>query len=142
MSLKFTPFPTWVRYKNLTNSGGEQKAFFVSIDPKYQHDVGLHKHEYRHVTHWWLMTLMSLVLYLYLIPSHELKYVLLAIPLFLYHILYSLIPYFRMWVEIDCYRVQIRANGHQEHVDTYVSWFAGKYGIKYDRAWIRKQLLR
>ena len=142
MELKFTPFPTLVRYKSLTDEGGHQKGILVTIDPKYRNDAGLHAHEYRHVSHFYICAIIAMLLVWFLIPEWDIRAIALPIAAFSYHILMMTFLTFRMWAEIDCYRIQIRTNGQQEHADLYASWFAKYYGIHKDPEWIKKQLLK
>lgn len=142
MELKFTPFPTLVNYKPLGDTGGYQKGPVVIIDPKYRDDKGLHEHEYRHVTHFYICATISLILVWLLTPDLDAKLLATPVALVSYHLLMATFKTFKMWAEIDCYRIQLRVNGHQQHAKLYASWFATYYGIFKDPKWIEKQLLK
>ena len=63
-------------------SAGCANAFVIRIRPAYKDDKGLLAHEIEHVRHWWYSLGFSSILYL-------------------------LSKRFRLWAEVQCYKVQL-----------------------------------
>lgn len=145
MYLKFTPFPTLVRYELISDAGGYQKGPFVVIDPKYRNDRGLHAHEYRHILHFYLIALVSLIVLWYILPlGTDVKIVSTPLAIAMYHVLMATSSSFRMWAEIDCYRRQLKVTDVNvlHYAKLYASWFSPHYKIHKDPEWILNQLLK
>ncbi|MFH1625602.1 MAG: hypothetical protein ABID54_10695 [Pseudomonadota bacterium] len=68
---------------------GYSRAWFVRIRPAYKDDKGLLAHEIEHTRHWWYSLGFSSILYL-------------------------LSKRFRLWVEVNCYKVQLEYAADRE----------------------------
>ena len=68
---------------------GYSKAWFIGIRPAYKDDKGLLFHEIEHVRHWWYSLGFSSILYL-------------------------LSKRFRLWAEVNCYKVQLEYAADRE----------------------------
>lgn len=120
------------------HAGGITKGPLVFIRPKYKDDLGLHKHEYVHVNQWWVATILSVMAILaighlaYGLPLLQAAtYAPIAIGV--YSLLYEMVPPFRLWCEVQAYRVQIACYPpeHQEKVRPVLARFlAEKYGLR------------
>lgn len=112
MKLKFTPFPTLLDYTDDMDekNGGETKFFLAKIRPKYKDDKGLHEHEYLHAAHWWVTVLAWVIGCVVAWHLFGLPLALELIPLGLgiYPVLYKLVPAFRLWAEVECYKLQAK----------------------------------
>ena len=92
--------------------GGTANAFFVKIRPKYRQDAGLHAHESRHVLQWWAWVLFGGFLSMVLAFAPQLAALSVFWPLpviwFLsaHQLVYKFVPAYRLWSEVDAYRVQ------------------------------------
>lgn len=91
---------------------GAANGPLVRIRPAYRHDAGLHAHEYRHVQQWYLVSVMTVVLLaVLLLVCGGVQGTLLALwpaALASHSLAYLLWPRYRLWAEVDAYRVQMR----------------------------------
>ena len=108
--------------------GGTAQGPYVRIRPKYRDDKGLHAHEIEHVKQWWVATILSAVLI-----AAGLRY--LQEPLWgavgsvgVHGVLYTLIPAYRLWCEVQAHKVQAKHN--PESVALFAQRIATKYRLK------------
>jgi len=84
----------------------------VRIRSAYRSDAGLHAHEYRHVQQWYLASVMTaLLLAVLVLVCGGVQGTLLALcpaALASHSLAYLLWPRYRLWAEVDAYRVQMR----------------------------------
>lgn len=146
LKLVWTPFPTLLFYTELTKGGrvaGDAKYFLARVDNSRKDDLGIHAHEYRHVTHWWCVTLLVLFLvgltHMFVYPLTPTGWLAaLVVSTALYNVLTTLVPRARLFAELDCYRVQLKVNGTLKHAGTYAKIIRERYGLeKYPESWIQ-----
>lgn len=83
------------------------KGFVVLVRPKYKDDTGLIAHEYLHVRQWLWLSLFGIPVWMLLEWAGLHEYSPLAIISFgLQPLLYTLVPAFRLWCEVECYKLQ------------------------------------
>lgn len=105
--------PHLVIYTNRLPDGvaGAANGPLVRIRPAYRHDTGLYAHEYRHVQQWYLASVMTaLLLAVLVLVCGGVKGPLLALwpaALVGHSLAYLLWPRYRLWAEVDAYRVQM-----------------------------------
>lgn len=142
MKIAFTPFPTLVFYSDI--KGGKAALFRVIINKKKKNDKGIHAHEYRHVTHFYIMSFLMLILGYFIVPENDsaarLLWVILSLSM--YNILVTIVPWFTLYAEIDCFRVQIKVNGKQDYIPLYADMILTKYDVPsgLDREWVMRKL--
>ena len=84
-------------------AGGKAIGPVIILRPKYKGtDEGIYQHELQHVKHWFVISAIACGL-LYLIHP-----ALGPAGIGVYGLLYLLIPEFRLWAEVDCYKKQMR----------------------------------
>ena len=81
--LKFCPPHLLFYVKDLGTKAGEANGPVVRIKKGYENDLGIHAHEALHVKHWYCSLGLSPLLYL-------------------------LVKRFRLWAEVQCYKVQLK----------------------------------
>lgn len=145
MKLLMTPFPTLLFYTDGATAAGDAKFARVRIAPAYKDDKGIHAHEYRHVTHWWLLTLtlwVSLAFWYYvdILPITATLIGCLFAPL-VYGLGCTFVPRVRLWAELDCFRVQLKVNGQLDRAPKYATLIQERYDLKrYDYGYILRVL--
>lgn len=89
------------------NVGGCANGPVIRILEKYRNDVGIHEHELLHVKQWaaWSILMIPLLYVLYSINRLDLAY-LAVIPLSLHSFLYMTFPKYKLWAEVQAYKVQ------------------------------------
>ena len=85
---------------------GYAKGPVIKILKTYEDDVGLYKHELKHVKQW-------LCLYLF------------------HSLLYKFSKKYRYWAELKAYRVQLKEN--PEHVETFAGYICDHYDLDVDK---------
>ncbi len=120
------------------HAAGVAKLFVVRIRPAYKNDVGLHKHELEHVKQWWMFTIPSMVAIFALAHLHYGLPMLDAglcslLGALVYHLAYDMIPAFRLWCEVQAYRVQLRYCATDESA-RFAKFIATAYGLKVNEA--------
>lgn len=141
--LKWTPFPTVLQYTKLDNAGGKANGPVVRIDPKYQNDPGVHAHEYRHVTHWYLTVLLGCFWSLSLWKLTGFPGELAGVGCFLSVIAYSLAlgnKNLALRIEADCYGEQFKATPQVEHLPTWAKILKDHYKLPHSLEYIEKRL--
>jgi len=84
---------------------GYSRAWFIRIRPEYKEDKGLLAHEIEHTRHWWYSLGFSSILYL-------------------------LSKRFRLWAEVQCYKVQLEyAADREEARRAYALRLAAHYTL-------------
>lgn len=89
------------------NVGGCANGPVIRILEKYRNDIGLHEHELLHVKQWaaWSILTIPLLYVLYSINRLDLAY-LAVIPLSIHSFLYMIFPKYKLWAEVQAYKVQ------------------------------------
>jgi len=101
--------------------GGSSKFCFIKINPKFKDDVGLHKHELEHVKQFWGGVLLSL-------PSFFIHPLLPLAGLLCFPLLYTFSRKFRLWSEVQAYKVQLKYN--KDDVEYFVKYLVEDYDLK------------
>ncbi len=120
------------------HAAGIAKLFVIRIKPAYKNDVGLHKHELEHVKQWWAVTIPAMLAIFALAHLHYGLAMLDAamctpIAAAFYHAAYDMIPAFRLWCEVQAYRVQLRYCAKDESA-RFAKFIATSYGLKVNEA--------
>jgi len=103
-------YPLTFYVKSLSpNTGGEARGPIIRILEKYRGDVGIHRHEIVHVGQWAVLSLLGLPIayILHQIGRMDLMGVAFA-PMALHGALYSFVPAYKLWAEVQCYREQAK----------------------------------
>lgn len=91
---------------------GAANGPLVRIRPAYREDAGLHAHEYQHVLQWYQASAMAALLLIGLaLACGDMQGRLLALwpaTLGSHPLAYLLWPRYRLWAELEAYRVQMR----------------------------------
>jgi hypothetical protein len=91
---------------------GAANGPLVRIRPAYRSDAGLHAHEYRHVQQWYHAAAMTAAMLACLAMASGLPWwqllPLLPASLASHPLAYLLWPRYRLWAELEAYRVQMR----------------------------------
>jgi hypothetical protein len=90
-----------------TQFGGTAKWFLIRIRPKYRDDKGLHAHEEEHVRQWWFTTIGSAAVLAGLAYQFQLPLYVAVAGLAVHDLLYSLVPSYRLWAEVQAHKVQM-----------------------------------
>jgi hypothetical protein len=112
--------------------GGYAKWFYIAIRPKYKDDKGIHAHELEHVKQWWITTILAALLIaggLYFTQAAPVQYIYTGLSLAVFQLLYSIIPQFKLRMEVLAYREQLK---HYENDRTalFARFISTKYGLK------------
>lgn len=114
--LKFTPFPTWVSYSDdiPEGVGGYAKLFYTRLRKKYKDkDVGIHKHEYLHVTQFYVLLLVWVALCSVGAALAGAQYYQLALGMMpwglsIHPLLYTKVKKYKLACEVACYKEQAK----------------------------------
>ena len=88
---------------------GAANGPLVRIRPACRSDAGLHAHEYRHVQQWYQAAAMTAAMLACLAMASGLPWwQLLPASLASHPLAYLLWPRYRLWAELEAYRVQMR----------------------------------
>lgn len=109
--------------------GGTAQGPLIKLLPKYQHDVGLIKHEKTHVRQWYAVLgiglLLSTLLALKVSPAFWPLY---GLAPFFHQLLYKFVRLYRRWCEVKAYRKQIAVGGYTSN-EFAVTALVEKYGL-------------
>ena len=110
------------------DSGGCARGPFVFVREKYKDDKGLIAHEYEHVHQWLVLSALGIPVAVLLYALGLLQYISYT-PMFmlLHPLLYKFIPKYRLWAEVQCYKLQ----ASYDKVDT-LPFFAKVIATKYN----------
>lgn len=89
-------------------SAGCSRTFFILIKPEYKDDIGLHKHEIKHVRQFWSKGLI------------------------IFSIRYKFSKTFRLKCEVEAYKEQLvypPANNSEEYKYIYAHYISEDYGL-------------
>jgi hypothetical protein len=104
-------------------AGGRAIGPIIILRPKYKGtDEGIYQHEVQHVKHWWLFSIVWCSILYFIHP------VLAPAGIGMYGLLYLLIPEFRLWVEVDCYKKQAKYYS-DDRVPRFAKAVAEKYNL-------------
>lgn len=111
--------------------GGTASWFFVTIGNKHKGDEGLLAHEVRHVMHWYVVTITCFAAWWFsqYVLTDVLLWVLLGVLCPFVYQLVQKIPAVLLWVELDCYAVQLKH--HKDDFDRQAKHFAQMIATKY-----------
>ncbi|MGQ0710350.1 MAG: hypothetical protein ACT4NV_11440 [Rhodoferax sp.] len=84
--------------------GGEARGPLVCIRTEYRTDQGIHAHELEHVRQWWTLGLLAAVIIAALPSAAHFA----PLGLVAHSLAYALWPRYRLWAEVQAYRVQMR----------------------------------
>jgi len=96
------------------SAGGVTKFCFIKIRPKYMGDVGIHKHEEKHVDQWWCGVGVGAVVALLIAFLPQLAEWSFMWPLgilfgvSIHPLASTYIWQYRLWVEVQAYREQAK----------------------------------
>ena len=122
--------------KTLKNwQGGRQFWFFAIIRPKYRGDQSIVEHERVHIRQWWMTTLLtavavgfgSFVANKHLGVTWEQLAPLVVLPPSTHALLYLTLKKYRLWAEVQAYRVSLAYR--PEQLDHYANVLATKYKL-------------
>jgi hypothetical protein len=103
-------------------AGGRAIGPIIVLRPKYKGtDEGIYQHEVQHVKHWWLFSIVWCSILYFIHPF------LTPAGIGMYGLLYLLIPEFRLWAEVDCYKKQAKY-----YLDDRIPRFAKAIAEKYN----------
>ncbi len=117
------------------HAGGMTRGPFIFIRPKYRGDIGLLEHEKTHIAQWWIVTLLAVAA---IMAIGHLGY---GLPLLqaagfapiavgVYSLLYGTVSPFRLWCEVQAYRVQLAHYSDRDALAVVLGRFlAEKYGL-------------
>lgn len=92
--------------------GGAANGPLVRIRPRYRTDAGIHAHEVEHVHQWYIAGLMGVVLLVLIVLGRgypwPIALALAPLGLVPHPIGYALWPRYRLWCEVQAYRVQMQ----------------------------------
>lgn len=134
--MKLTPFPTWLDYSDLMRDGvgGYAKGPYVRMREKYKdRDIGIHRHEYLHVTQYYVVLMTWLLacgvgMHLIASPYWVLGFALMPVGLWLHPVLYSLIPAYRFASEVMAYREQAKWYADDRRLK-FAGFISSSYGL-------------
>lgn len=113
----FIPVPVSFTNNMADNTAGYARGPLIRLRPQYQDDRGLLEHELEHVRQFWRVVLSSLLLMaLFILLAFWLEdqgWLAVAIltpciGLLTHNFLYARIDAYRLWSEVECYRIQAR----------------------------------
>ena len=114
--------------------GGRANAFVVRIRQKYRDDVGIHAHEYEHVRQWYVGALLGALAALALVHLPALAvwaqlwpFAVLA-GCSLHSAAYLLIPAYKLWSEVEAYRLQA-AYYTDDRRPLFAEFISANYGL-------------
>jgi len=136
------PVPVIVTDAMADWKGGSARGPIAQVRPRYiaSGDKGLVNHELRHVRQWWVPMLICalIAVALYLAGS-----VMWGLPLFVglvaHPLMYTMLPRYRLWAEVDAYKEQIKAYGLNGPSDWIITAIQTKYDLQYSREFIKEQ---
>lgn len=130
--------PHWVIYTDRLpdDVGGTANGPIVRIRPRYRADAGIRAHEYEHVRQWYIASVMGVALLVLIVLGRgypwPLALALAPLGLAPHPIAYALWPRYRLWCEVQAYRVQM---SHGLDLDTAaIRLMSPRYGLR-----LRKQ---
>ena len=88
--------------------GGCAKGPVIRILEKYRNDRGIYEHELLHVKQWAGLGIVSLVLH---------------------QVLYTIVPAYKLWAEVRCYREQAK-HYQDDRLPLFAQFIALNYGLK------------
>jgi hypothetical protein len=109
--------------------GGYAKWFYIAIRPKYRDDKGIHEHEKEHVKQWWLTTILAAVIIGAICYRTGYSYAYMGFSVSVFQILYLVIPWFKLQMEVEAYRQQLKHYA-DDRVPLFAKFIATKYDLK------------
>lgn len=105
------------------------RGFVVLVRPQYKDDAGLIAHEYRHVRQWLLCSLLGVPVWFLLEWAGLSVYSPLAfMSLGLHGMLYLLVPAYKLWCEVECYKLQATYS-KDDRKPRFAEFISTKYGL-------------
>jgi hypothetical protein len=112
--------PQWV--------GGYAKWFYIAIRPKYKDDKGIHAHELEHVKQWWITTILAAVIIGAICYRTGYSYAYMGFSVSVFQILYSVIPWFKLMCEVECYKEQMK-HYSDDRAPLFAKFISEKYNL-------------
>lgn len=111
---------------------------FIFICPKYRGDVGLLEHERTHVKQWFVVTAISIAVFIFFAHAiyNRTSFPVFSItPFFMAFnsVIYTLFPKYRLYSELEAYKVQARYY-HDDRRPLFARFICDKYrlSVNYD----------
>lgn len=139
MKINLKPLALVFTVKNLKDAAGTANGPVVRILNKYTGDEGLLAHELEHVSQFWSVSFISLIVF------SLIAYILGWLEPFRWDVLFNIVaasisvhslgylfyrPY-RYWCEVEAYRVQLKYSTDKERDGKlFASFIAGSYKLK------------
>jgi hypothetical protein len=123
--------------KTLKNwQGGRQLWFFAIVRPEHRGKQDLIEHEKAHIKQWWLVTILTalavgfgaFVANKHLGVTWEQLAPLVVLPPSTHALLYLTLKKYRLWAEVQAYRVSLSYRPNQ--LDHYANVLATKYKLR------------
>lgn len=91
------------------NTGGCANGPVIRILEKHRNDRGIYEHELAHVMQWFYLSVLGLPIFYVLHHLNRLDLIFLAVlPMALHSALYAAVPLYRLWAEVEAYKVQAK----------------------------------
>lgn len=112
------------------NVGGEARGPVIRILEKYRNDRGIYEHEVEHVQQWFVgafvgAALIALLWHFYPVFDKSLAVLGMAT----HPLLYSLVPRYKLWCEVQAYREQAK-HYEDDRRPLFAQFIARNYGLK------------
>jgi hypothetical protein len=132
--IKFTPFPTIVRYTdNMPDkNAAETRGFYVKVRNNRKDDIGIHHHEYEHVTQWYIITILSFIFMIFVSCFNSDLIYFSTICLSVNSILYKMVPSYRLYAEVFAYKTQAKFDS-VDNTEKYARFICDNYGLNINK---------
>lgn len=137
-----TRYPLTFYVKSLPpNTGGDARGPVIRILEKYRNDRGIYEHELVHVKQWAALASLGLLWALGCVGAGYMQYANLGIPALILHpLLYTVVPHYKLWSEVQAYREQAKHYADDRR-SLFAQFIVESYGLKVTHADVL-QLLR
>jgi hypothetical protein len=109
--------------------GGCANGPVIRILKKYKGDRGLLCHELEHVKQWWITTILAAIIIGAICYRTGHSYIYMALSVSVFQVLYSVIPWFKLQMEVEAYRQQMKHYA-DDRVPLFAKFIATKYDLK------------
>ncbi len=112
------------------DTAGEARGPVIRILEKYRHDEGLYRHELMHVMQWAVWSLLCIPTAYVLYQLGLMDFMGLSVlPCAFHTALYRLVPAYRLWAEVEAYKVQAKYY-FDDRRPLFAEFVAGYYNLK------------
>ena len=110
--------------------GGCAKGPVIRILEKYRNDRGIYEHELLHVKQWAALSLLGLLWWAGCYHFGFMQWAGLGIVSLAFHqVLYTIVPAYKLWAEVRCYREQAK-HYPDDRRPLFAQFIALNYGLK------------